>query len=40
VCITYGDALLCLDEVKTREEARRMASDWRRAVLSVTEPDE
>jgi hypothetical protein len=37
VCITFGDELLCLNEVKTLEEARRTAVDWRRALLPVTE---
>ena len=37
VCITYGDQLLCLNEVKTLEEARRRASHWHRALAPVTE---
>ena len=37
VCITYGDELLCLNEMKTLDEARRTASAWRRALLPATE---
>ena len=37
VCITYGDALLCLNQVTTLDEARRTAGDWHCALVPVTE---
>lgn len=37
ILITFGDEILCTNEVETLEEAQHQARDWRRTLLPITE---
>ena len=37
ILITFGDEILCANEVESLEEAHQHARDWRRTLLPVTE---